>query len=271
MQKSESITELAKSLNQVQATLQAAKKGSENPFFKSTYADLLSVWNACRDSLTSNGLSIVQVAGIDEQGHGYLETILLHTSGEWISGALPLMTIKQDPQAQGSAMTYARRYSLSAIVGLCTEEDDDAEAAMGREKPETHWCSVHKTAFFKKGKMKSYAHPIKDATGEDTGEWCSQHTEGATTNAADNSSLQQEEVHTDETELLIDMDWLKESLKTLNNEPFLRKGWSNTDVILYLNSMTQSGAKTVLGAVKALNKEQAADFVERVQKELENV
>jgi hypothetical protein len=106
----------------------------------------------------------------------------MHTSGEWLKGRLPLLPVKADPQAQGSAITYARRYSLSAIVGLCTEEDDDAEQAMDRgkaklkEEPvkEAHWCSTHQTAFFKRGRMKGYAHPIKDDFGGDTSEWCNE-------------------------------------------------------------------------------------------------
>jgi len=134
MEKSESIKELAAALNAVQADLQAAKKESINPYFKSTYADLSSVWNACRETLTTNGLSVTQIADMDSEGRAVLETVLMHTSGEWIKGRLPLSTVKTDPQGQGSAITYARRYSLSAIIGLCTEEDDDAEAAMSRGK-----------------------------------------------------------------------------------------------------------------------------------------
>jgi len=137
MEKSESIKELATALNKVQANLQAAKKGSENPYFHSKYADLLSVWDACREALTINGLSVSQIADTDAEGKAVLETVLMHTSGEWIKGRLPLLPIKPDPQAQGSAITYARRYSLSAIIGLCTEEDDDAEGAMNRGKSDT--------------------------------------------------------------------------------------------------------------------------------------
>ena len=184
MEKSESIKELAIALNKAQATLQVAKKGSENPYFHSKYADLLSVWDACREALVSNGLSVVQIADISLPDKAVLETILMHTSGEWIKGRLPLLPVKPDPQAQGSAITYARRYSLSAIIGLCTEEDDDAETAMDREKPKGteikgHWCAIHETPFFKRGKMKTYAHPIKDDFGEETGEWCNEVTEKA--------------------------------------------------------------------------------------------
>jgi len=184
MEKSESIKELAVALNKAQATLQVAKKGSENPFFHSKYADLLSVWDACREALVSNGLSVVQIADIsfNADGKAVLETILMHTSGEWIKGRLPLLPVKPDPQAQGSAITYARRYSLSAIIGLCTEEDDDAEGAMERGKPTTkekpikeqpHWCAIHETRFFMRGKMKAYAHPIKDESGITSG-WCNE-------------------------------------------------------------------------------------------------
>lgn len=187
MEKSESIKELAIALNKAQVTLQVAKKGSENPFFHSKYADLLSIWDACREALTSNGLSISQIADTGPEGKAVLETVLMHISGEWIKGRLPLLPVKADPQAQGSAITYARRYSLSAIIGLCTEEDDDAEAAMNRGKSKEsseikgHWCSIHKTPFFKKGGMKGYAHPIKDEIGDDTGEWCNELTKAPET------------------------------------------------------------------------------------------
>jgi len=127
MEKSETIGELAKALVKVQAELQPAIKGQVNPFFKSSYANLLEIWQVCRKPLTDNGLSITQIAD-DREGKTNLETVLMHESGEWIKGCLPLMPIKQDPQGQGSAITYARRYSLAAIVGISTE-DDDAEAA----------------------------------------------------------------------------------------------------------------------------------------------
>ena len=127
MEKSETIGELAKALIKVQAELQPAVKGQVNPYFKSSYANLLEIWEVCRKPLTDNGLSVTQIAE-SEEGKAILETVLMHESGEWIKGRLPLMPIKQDPQGQGSAITYARRYSLAAIVGVSTE-DDDAEAA----------------------------------------------------------------------------------------------------------------------------------------------
>jgi len=134
MKKSESIVELAKALNKFQKELRPAKKTSENPFFKSTYADLAAIWEAIREPLTKHGLAIVQTMDYSEAGTPLIETVLCHTSGEWIGGALPVKPVKDDPQSLGSAITYARRYSLSAMLGLVTEEDDDGEKAMGREE-----------------------------------------------------------------------------------------------------------------------------------------
>ncbi|HUV46275.1 MAG TPA: ERF family protein [Dehalococcoidia bacterium] len=256
MEKSESIKELAIALNKAQATLQVAKKGSENPFFHSKYADLLSIWDACREALTSNGLSIAQIADTDLEGKAVLETILMHTSGEWIMGRLPLSTTKTDPQGQGSAITYARRYSLSAIIGLCTEPDDDAEGAMNREKSKEktkgHWCSIHKTPFFKKGRMKAYAHPIKEADlVTDSGEWCNEMTESEEPDRLDVATPSKPN---------IDMAWLKESLEELN--------WA--DVSKWMKKKYPKATGTsIKGLVESLTREQQEEFVKEVQKRLE--
>lgn len=121
---------LAEALRKVQAELKGAKKDAENPFYKSHYADLESCWEAARKLLTDNGFSIIQTMDSDEH-HDYLITLLLHTSGEWIDSKLRLMPIKKDPQQQGSAITFGRRYQLSAMIGLI-QTDDDANAATER-------------------------------------------------------------------------------------------------------------------------------------------
>ncbi len=128
---SESIKELAGALSKAQGAMKGAVKDSANPFFKSKYADLASVWDACREPLSSNGLSVLQTTSFDEKGIK-LVTMLLHTSGEWVSGELPVKPVKDDPQGMGSAMTYTRRYGLSAIVGIAPE-DDDGNAASGKK------------------------------------------------------------------------------------------------------------------------------------------
>lgn len=135
MNKSEDITKLAIALSVVQSIIQGAKKDSLNPHFKKPYADLTSVWDACREPLTKNGLSVAQLPGKDEYGH-YVETMLIHDSGQWIKSRAYVTPVKDDPQAIGSAITYARRYGLSAMVGVCPE-DDDAEGAMNRNNNPT--------------------------------------------------------------------------------------------------------------------------------------
>jgi len=125
------LKELATAMAKAQAEIKAALKDSKNPHFKSSYADLTSVWDACRTALTKNGLSVVQNPNY-EGDEEWLETRLLHASGESISGRYPLRPQQQTPQGYGSALTYARRYSLAAMVGVVADEDDDGNAASQR-------------------------------------------------------------------------------------------------------------------------------------------
>ncbi len=128
------INELAKALALAQAEIGGAKKDSSNPFFKSKYADLESVWEACRVALTKHGLSVTQLVGSDDKGLN-LTTMLLHASGQSITTTCSVPVSKQnDPQAAGSAITYFRRYQLAAIVGVY-QTDDDAELATDRKSP----------------------------------------------------------------------------------------------------------------------------------------
>ena len=141
MLQSESISNLAKALSIVQGKLTHAKKDSANPFFKSKYADLESVWDACRDLLSSNGLAVSQFPGLysDLDKSMSLVTILTHESGEWISQEMSVPcgmlgrdgVLKLDAQAAGSAISYMRRYSLAAVVGV-VQSDDDGNAASNK-------------------------------------------------------------------------------------------------------------------------------------------
>ena len=128
---SEQIAELATALAKVQGDIEHASKDSVNPFHKSKYADLANVWEACRQQLSSNGLSIVQLPNGIEDNCLILDTTMLHSSGQWISSRIKMPMQKQDPQGYGSTLTYARRYALAAIVGVY-QDDDDAEGA-GKE------------------------------------------------------------------------------------------------------------------------------------------
>jgi len=124
---------LFEALSKAQHSMGNAKKSKENPFFRSSYADLAAVWDACREALTANGLSVVQTMEDGESGL-FLVTTLGHSSGQYMASRMAIKPTKQDPQGVGSALTYARRYALSAIVGVATE-DDDGNAASAKEAP----------------------------------------------------------------------------------------------------------------------------------------
>ena len=206
MRRSDNISELAKALSAFQGAMKSVPKKQSNPYFKSKYADLDAIWDVVRNPLRDNGLSVVQTTDSDADGNLVLETTLFHTSGEYIGGTYPLTPMRQvkdvgweasgDPQSLGSATTYARRYALSALLGISAEEDDDAEGAMNRDNrapaqrparqataldPNSqYYCAEHKVMRFKRGQMPNYAHPILNATGEpvldDNGrpKWCNQ-------------------------------------------------------------------------------------------------
>jgi hypothetical protein len=133
MKQSESIAKLTEALSKAQACIKGAITDSENPFFKSKYADLASVWDACRKPLTDNGLAIIQVATFIPEcpEKVAIETTLSHSSGEFVSGIMAAKPVKDDPQSIGSCITYLRRYSLAAICGV-SPEDDDGNVATGK-------------------------------------------------------------------------------------------------------------------------------------------
>ena len=131
MNQSPSIGALAASLAKAQSHYGKALKDASNPFFKSKYVDLAGCYEACRDALATQGLTVVQTTEINATGGVTLASTLIHSSGEWLGGVYPVNPVKNDPQGYGSAMTYARRYALMALVGLAAE-DDDGEAASGR-------------------------------------------------------------------------------------------------------------------------------------------
>lgn len=135
MEQSDSINDLAVALVKVQGALGGAKKDSKNPFFNSDYADLKSVWECCRDLLSKNGLCVIQTNGGTAESPSVITT-LAHISGQWIRGELHMTPDKKGPQGTGSAITYARRYALAAIIGIY-QADDDAEGATDRNKKQS--------------------------------------------------------------------------------------------------------------------------------------
>nr|WP_321512946.1 ERF family protein [uncultured Pseudodesulfovibrio sp.] len=127
---SREITELAETMIQVQQALSPAQKDAENKFTNSRYATLHSVMNACRDALLEHGIWLTQYPVSVEANQLGLVTKIVHAeTGQWQSSLLTMPLPKNDPQGYGSAMTYARRYGLSALIGIVTESDDDGELA----------------------------------------------------------------------------------------------------------------------------------------------
>ncbi len=124
---------LAEALVAAQAEMGAAVKDSQNPHFKSSFASLKAVRDACVPILNKHGIAVLQPPASEDGLTVTVNTTLLHTSGETLTSALTVKPVKSDPQGIGSAITYARRYGLAGMVGLAfADEDDDGEASAGR-------------------------------------------------------------------------------------------------------------------------------------------
>lgn len=129
---SDNITELAKALTQAQAELKNPYNTADNPFYKSKYAPLPDILNAVRPVLAKHGLSIIQAPKGEGTSIG-VDTLILHSSGQYIlCEPYYLPVAKADAQTAGGAVTYARRYSLNAVLGISGEEDDDGNGASGK-------------------------------------------------------------------------------------------------------------------------------------------
>lgn len=139
MNQSESITNLAKALSIVQGKLTYATKDSSNPFFKSKYADLESVWDSCRSLLSENGFCVIQMPGNYFEGRMWLVTRLCHASGEWIEQEMSFPVgkpdnqgvVKTDAHSCMAAITYMRRGALAAFIGI-VQADDDGNTALNK-------------------------------------------------------------------------------------------------------------------------------------------
>ena len=188
MPKSESIAALSGALAEAQKGYNPVKRTEHVGYDTKSgaknynYAPLDEVIDAVKEALSVNGLAFTQLTRRDGQDI-MLDTFLIHSSGEWLSGEMLVGSVALTPQALGSALTYMRRYSLSAILGIASEEDDDAKEAEQSKKipkpPPTeemigsdttqhnrseHFCEAHGVPFFKKGTMKGYAHKLSDGS-----------------------------------------------------------------------------------------------------------
>lgn len=123
-------------LAKAQGAIRGAEKDRTNPQFRQGYATLASVWDACRAALSANGLSVTQATDVDAEGHVVLRTTLCHASGGSVTGTYPVRPTQDTPQAHGSALTYARRYCLAAMVGVAPEDDDGEAASKAPPRPD---------------------------------------------------------------------------------------------------------------------------------------
>jgi hypothetical protein len=127
---SEDLRELFKALAKAQSDMAVAYKENSNPFYKSKYADFASIIKASRKHLSSNGLCVIQRTMIAEDKSMILSTVLGHLSGQWIESLIKINPVKSDIQSLGSYITYLKRYSYSAIVGVATDDDDGESASV---------------------------------------------------------------------------------------------------------------------------------------------
>ena len=135
METTQQITDIAAALVAAQSEMGNAVKGSASPFFKSRYADLNAVREAVIPVLTKHGISVIQPT-ITRDGRNYVKTVLLHTSGQYIAGETEILYKEKDnPQAQGSGITYARRYGLQSICNIGADDDDGNQAATPAQAP----------------------------------------------------------------------------------------------------------------------------------------
>lgn len=132
MYQSETIGALAAAMAKFQGEVENAKKNAQNPHLKNKYADLAAVWDAVREPLSKNGLAVLQPPMPNEGAGLKIRTIVAHASGEWIASEFVMPLVKNDPQGLGSAITYARRYAMAAMLGIAQEDDDATAATQGR-------------------------------------------------------------------------------------------------------------------------------------------
>lgn len=131
MKTSEATNELSKALAAAQGEMKNAALNRVNPHFKNRYADLAAIRDAVVPAMSKHGLAVTQTTDLSSEGF-FLTTRVSHASGQWMESVYPL-AVNPNPQAMGSQLTYARRYSLSAIAGISADEDDDAEIAVANK------------------------------------------------------------------------------------------------------------------------------------------
>jgi len=172
MNTSPEINEIAKAMSLAQSQMKPAIKDSTNPHYKSKYSDISSVWEAIREPITLNGMTIWQDVTTQEKAVS-VTTRIVHSSGQWVEfGPLSIPITKQDAHGVGSGVSYAKRYALCAAVGVVSsDEDDDANHAVGKAKINSYARSPEIEEFIKGNPEKfEYAKLIIKNSGKPEGE-----------------------------------------------------------------------------------------------------
>ena len=160
-----------KAFKNLQLELGSVPRDGENPHFKSTYPTLDSTLNFIKGPLLRNGFVFYQPTRVTDSGINILDTILRHESGEEIKSSYNLTTTKSDPQSQGSMLTYFKRYSILALLGLATEDDDGNQASQNESRGQQTTQQVGSRAF-------STGEPTRARTGSSVGTAASFKQEG---------------------------------------------------------------------------------------------
>jgi hypothetical protein len=174
---SESIDQLSAAIVKAQLALVPAAKDHVNPFFKSKYADLPTVWEAS-GPFRENGIAITQSPMDAPDEYIVLDTQFSHISGQWMRSRLKIRVAKNDPQGYGSALTYARRYALGCMTGIVTEEDDDGNAASHQPAKAQAYTASKQTAQAKIQELREDIKARQDGGAEQSGERAPFHHQG---------------------------------------------------------------------------------------------
>jgi hypothetical protein len=171
MKSSEAINEIATALCKAQSQMQHATKDAVNPAFKSQYATLASVIDAVKKPLTTNGIAFPQFI-LDVDAGVAVETVLIHSSGQWLSNTCTIPVAKVSAHGVGAAISYAKRYGLAAICGISAETDDDGNTASKsehRSSKSVAKITVEESGIKDDGRLLDYVIAIRDAlTSDDT-------------------------------------------------------------------------------------------------------
>ena len=149
--RTESIIKVSAAMCKAWGELESAKENADNPYFKSKYAPLKEVIRAAKAVLPKHGLCALQPTTVVD-GQKYVMTLILHTSGQYIGGLYPITPGKADPQGVGSAVTYSRRYGLSSMLGIASDDDDDGEGSMERDKKKSFADNSPQKAYMNRSK-----------------------------------------------------------------------------------------------------------------------